>query len=305
VVNYGISVGANFFDTAEGYDGGKAEIALGNAIKGKQGVLVGSKVLPQNCTPQKLRQSLQGTLQRLQADHVFIYLVHWPLDTHKFPPGTPASDVPHITTCFETLKELQKEGKIKHLGVSNFGVSQLKAALATGAEITLNQVAYGPFLRSIEYELLPFCHANGIGVIGYSPLLQGLLAGKYKTIDELPDWRTRTRHFDGKRNKSRHGGPGCEKELLEALEQIRQLADGLGVSMSELAIAWAIHTPGITCVIPGARNKSQLQANLKAVDIKITDEIYTKLQKITEPVKVHLGKYIDIYESVENQRSSY
>jgi len=304
VVELGISVGANYFDTAEAYDGGKAETALGIALKGKQGI-IGSKVLPQNCTPEKLRQSLNNSLKRLQVDNLFLYMVHWPLDTHKFPPETPESDIPQVSTCFETLKELQKAGKITHVGVSNFGVAQLKVALATGIQITVNQLGYGLFLRSIEYDVLPFCRENGIGVIGYSPLLQGLLTGKYKTIDEMPDWRTRTRHFNSTRNRSRHGGPGCENEMLVALDQIRKVAEELGVTMTDLALAWAIHTPGITTIIPGSRTKGQLESNLKSIELKLTNEVYEKLAKITDPVKAHLGKYIDIYENIQNQRCSY
>jgi len=305
VVDLGLSVGANFFDTAEGYDAGKAEEALGNAIKGKQGVLVGSKVLPQNCTPQKLRQSLDKSLARLHATSVFIYMVHWPTDTHKSPEGTPASDIPHVTTCFETLKELQKEGKIVHIGVSNFGVKQLKDALQTGVKIVLNQLPYGLFLRSVEFEILPFCQHEGIGVIAYSPLLQGILSGKYESIDAIPDYRTRTRHFKGTRNRSRHGGPGCEEEIVKALGEIRQVADSLKVSMSTLALAWTCRNPAITCVIPGARTTAQLRENLKATELVLSDDVYQKLQQISEPIKAHLGKYVDIYESAENQRTSF
>jgi len=303
VIEYGLSIGVDYIDTAEAYDSGKSEIAIGIALQGKK-ALIGSKVLPQNCTPEKMRKSLQNTLQRLQADHVFLYMVHWPIDTHKFPPGTPESDIPNVTSCFNTLKELQQEGKIKHIGVSNFGVRQLRDALATGVTISVNQLPYGLFLRSIEYELLPFCQAQGIGVIAYSPLLQGLLTGKYNSADDMPQYRTRTRHFNGNRKQSRHGGPGCEPELFKALNQIKQISENLKVSMAELALAWTLKTPGITCVIPGARNVGQLKANIKSTNLEISDEIYKKLQEISYPIKEHLGKYVDIYESIENQRIS-
>jgi len=204
----------------------------------------------------------------------------------------------------KTLKELQNEGKIKHIGVSNFGVRQLRDALATGVTIPVNQLPYGLFLRSIEYELLPFCIAQGIGVIAYSPLLQGVLTGKYKSADEMPEYRTRTRHFNGNRKLSRHGGAGCEKEMFKALLEIQQISEKLNISMAELSLAWALKTPGITCVIPGARNVGQLKANVKSTNLEISDEIYKKLQEISNPIKEHIGKYVDIYESIENQRIS-
>jgi len=271
----------------------------------KKGVLIGTKVVPQNCTPKKLRESLENSLKRLQTDHVFLYMVHWPLDTHKFPPDTPKEDIPDTVSCFETLKKLQQEGKITHIGVSNFGVKQLKDALSTGVNIVVNQLPYGLFLRSIEYEIIPYCVEQGIGVVGYSPLLQGLLAGKYDSIDAMPDYRTRTRHFKGTRNRSRHGGPGCEEEMTKALKEIKEISQKLGVSMSTLSLAWAIKNPAITCIIPGARNVAQLRENLKSSELELSEETYGKLNEISRPIKEHLGKYVDIYESVENQRTSY
>jgi len=305
VIVKALEFGCTYFDTAEAYDEGKSELALGQALQAHPSplALVGTKILPGNCAPKVMREHLQKSLERLQLPFVHLYMVHWPLDTNPVPEGTPLDEVPDVKSAFATLAELQKEGLIKHIGISNFGVKQMTEALATGVKIAVNQLPYGLFCRTIELEIIPFCQEHGIGVIGYSPLLQGLLTGKYKTIDEVPDYRTRTRHFAGTRNRSRHGGPGCEKELIEALEQIRAVSDREGVSMTVLALSWCLKNPAIACIIPGTRNLSQLETNVQAAKYAMTDEVYKELCTITEPVKKALGNFVDIYQSDENQRT--
>eukprot|EP01127_Copromyxa_protea_P014430 TRINITY_DN4014_c0_g1_i3.p1 TRINITY_DN4014_c0_g1~~TRINITY_DN4014_c0_g1_i3.p1 ORF type:complete len:242 (-),score=30.67 TRINITY_DN4014_c0_g1_i3:70-795(-) len=193
VISKALSYGCTYFDTAEAYDNGASEKALGDVLKkcenGDQAV-IGTKILPGNCAPKVIREHLKKSLERLQVPSIDLYMVHWPIDTNPSPPpGTPEDEIPDTKAAFETLAALQKEGLIKHIGISNFGVEQMKSALATGAKIVVNQLPYGLFLRSIETEILPFCVSHGIGVIGYSPLLQGLLTGKYSSLDELPDFR--------------------------------------------------------------------------------------------------------------------
>merc|ERR1719166_457249 len=104
--------------------------------------------------------------------------------------------------AFKALKKCQDAGKIKHIGVSNYGVKQLKEALATGVKIAVNQLCYNLIFRAIEFEIAPFCKENGIGIFAYSPLQQAILTGKWKSADEVPDYRWRTRHFKGSRARS-------------------------------------------------------------------------------------------------------
>ena len=119
-----------------------------------------------------------------------------------------AESVPPSQRAFLDLMELQKEGKIKHIGVSNFGVRQLADALETGVTIAVNQLAYNLLTRAVEFEILPFCRQRGIGVLAYSPLLQGVLTGAFPTIADIPPYRARTRHFSGARDTSRRGEAG-------------------------------------------------------------------------------------------------
>jgi aryl-alcohol dehydrogenase-like predicted oxidoreductase len=306
VVAKALESGCTYFDTAQAYDDGKSEIALGNALKqvpDSSKAIIGTKIMPGNAAPKLLRKAVQVSLERLQIPCIHLLMLHWPTDTNPMPAGTPADEIPDVKSTFQTLIELQNEGLIKHIGLSNFGVQQMKEVLATGVKIVINQLPYGLFLRMIELEIIPFCQEHGIGVIGYSPLLQGLLTGKYTSIDELPDYRTRTRHFAGTRNRSRHGGPGCEPELLQALADIRKVSEREGVTMTILALAWCLKNPAICCIIPGTRNLAQLEDNVKAAHYQMSDEVYKELCDATEPVKSALGHYVDIYQSNENQRT--
>jgi aryl-alcohol dehydrogenase-like predicted oxidoreductase len=303
VITVALESGCNFFDTAEAYDNGDSETVLGKSLASRQGkVIIGTKIVPENCTPKKIREHLQGSLDRLQLNCVDIYMIHWPLDTFKMEENTPEDEIPNIKTCLQTLQQLKEEGKIKHIGVSNFGVEQLKEALTVGVKIAVNQLPYGLFLRMMEDEVIPLCVQNGVGVVGYSPLMQGLLTGKYQNIDDIPVARTRTRHFSGSRPRSRHGCDGCEDDVIAALAKIQEIAKENNVTMAEISLAWALHNPNISCIIPGSRNLDQLNTNLSAAHIKLSDETYAALCDATQPIKQALKGCYDIYESNENSR---
>lgn len=301
VVDIALKEGCNFFDTAEAYNNGNSELQLGKALKDRFGnAIVCSKIKPTNCTPSAIRESLQGTLKRLGVDSIDLYLVHWPLNQSTM--GDAYSETA-IADCFKTLKELQMDKLIKHIGVSNFGVKQLTEALETGVNIVVNQLVYNLLSRAIEFEVLPLCAKNGIGIIAYSPLMQGLLTNKFGALNELPDYRLRTRHFSGKRNRSRHGEEGFEDLVWQAILNIRKIAADANIDMAALCIAWTIANPNITTVIPGNRTKEQMKNNAKAGTMKIPDDVLVALNKATDELKEQMGPAIDIYESLKNQRS--
>jgi aryl-alcohol dehydrogenase-like predicted oxidoreductase len=200
-------------------------------------------------------------------------------------------DAPPAEQAFIELAALQKEGKIKHIGTSNFGVTQLKAALSTGAKISVNQVCYNMIFRAVEFDIIPFCKANNIGVIAYSVLMQGLLTGKYATADDVPIYRARTRHFDGKRDKSRHGEGGQEELLFKTLADIKTIAAEAGVPMSDLALAWPLHMDNVCCVIAGATKASQIESNMRAAGITIAPDVLQKLNDATDALKQVRGNH--------------
>eukprot|EP00937_MAST-01D_sp_MAST-1D-sp2_P008233 g8233.t1 len=298
IVKASLEYGPAFFDTAEAYQDGRSEEALGVALASaketvRQGkAIVASKILPNNCAPGQLREHLDATLQRLGVESIYLYQVHWPL----------TGDL-EIGAVFGELNALQAEGKIKHIGVSNFGPRQLREALATGTTIATNQLMYNLLSRGIEFELTELCQQHDIGIICYSPLLQGLLTDK-GSVDTADSYRTRTRHFSGRRDKSRHREEGAEPELKEALAAIQAIAAREGVPTHELAMAWCLALPAVVSIIPGAKDRAQLESNM-AVGARppMRDELKAELDAVTDALKAKLGPHIDYYASKDAQRS--
>ncbi len=292
VVAMAIDRGVNYFDTAEAYNDGRSEEALGIALKGRrQAAIIGSKVLPSNTEPAVLRQHCEASLRRLGTDRIDIYMLHWPLTDHS------------VEDAFATLEALQKEGKIGAIGLSNYGPHQLQEALATGAKFAVDQVCYNLLSRAIEVELMPLCTRLGIGILAYMPLLQGLLTGKFHSADDMPPARTRTRHFRGDRVGSRHGEAGAEAEIFTAIQGIREIAAEMEVPMAQLSLAWILSRPAITCVLAGIRNITQLEENIASAELHLSPEIVSRLDKLTEPLLKKLGPSSDYYQASNNSRT--
>lgn len=292
IVNAALDQGISYFDTAEAYNDGRSEESLGEALKARRDeAVIGSKISPGNTEPSVLREHCETSLQRLKTDYIDIYMVHWPVREHS------------VEDAFATLAELQSEGKIGAIGVSNFGPQDLSEALAAGARLTVNQLHYNLLSRAIEYETLPLCRQHDIGVLAYMPLLQGVLTGKYKTLDDAPPNRLRTRHFRGDRPGARHDTPGAEKEVVRALGGIRVVAEDLDIPMAHLALAWVANQPGVTSVIAGARNVDQLRRNAEGCSISLSPDMMARLDRLTDPLKQKLGPNIDYWQNEANSRS--
>ena len=291
VVKAAIDAGINFFDTAEGYGDGESERQLGKALGNRRkDVYVASKVSPENCAPGKVRQSCEASLQRLGTDYLDLYQVHWPFYDAK------AEDV------FQEFTRLQQEGKIRYIGVSNFGPKDLLRSALQHAPVISNQVGYNLIFRAIEYEILPMCQRRGVGVLAYMPLLQGLLAGRWSRVEDVPVVRRRTRHFSTSRQQTRHQEDGCEQLLFETLGKIARVAQQEGLSMATLSLAWLMRRPGITSIIVGCRRSEQLRRNLEAVNVKLRPEAVKQLDRLTHPIKEHLGENADMWLGGEESR---
>ena len=307
VVHGAVAQGCNFFDTAEAYNQGGSERSLGLALRGipRDRVLIGSKVSPSNVAPDTLVSHCEASLRRLQTDYLDLYLVHWPITARAIAHFTDTpGPVPSVPEAFQTLERLQRAGKIRFIGVSNFGVARLTEALATGVEIVLNELPYSLLTRAIELEILPFCRARGIGVLGYMSLMQGVLSDHYPAFADIPVWRRRTRHFDSRRTpQCRHGLPGAEPETSAALDSIRAIARQYQMTVTELALKWAFAGPGITSSLCGSRNLEQLQANLQAASEPLDPKIITELNDVTQPLLETLGPSFDYYEHPQNDRT--
>ncbi len=286
-----LDVGVNFFDTAEGYGAGDSEVLLGKAFKGQRDrAIIATKVSETHMHPADLRQACEESLQRLQTDYIDVYYLHWP-----------SREVPFEDTLAE-MDRLKEEGKIRYVGCSNFGRQDLERLLAI-QHVEVNQLAYNLLFRAIEYEIVPTCLEHEVSIAPYSPLLHGILTGKFATVEEIPDGRARTRHFSPQLHpQTRHGGEGAEEETTRALDSIREICDSAGLEMTNVALAWLLAQPGVTTVVAGARSPAQIVANAEAAELKLPLDVEQALTEATEELKIAFGNNADMWESEENSR---
>jgi aryl-alcohol dehydrogenase-like predicted oxidoreductase len=307
VVQRAIECGCNFFDTAEVYNNGESEVSLGRALKGipRDKVILATKISPANVSPEAMVRHCDASLARLQTDYIDLYMVHWPITAHSIRHFTNAKiEVPRVQAAFETLLRLQQAGKIRHIGVSNFGRVKLDEALGTGARIVINELPYSLLTRAIESEILPYCRAKGIGVVAYMPLMQGVLTDHSSDFNALPASRRRTRHFDSRLNpECRHGLNGAEKETKAALENIHRVAGRHHLTMAEVALRWVLARAGITSTLCGSRNVRTLERNIAAASHRLPQEIVEELNLATVLLRKKLGPSFDYYENASNDRT--
>jgi len=315
--------GITYIDTAEVYGTpqGKSEIQVGVALKQLDlmgNVVIGTKIPPTSFA--EVEKSLDASLERLGLDCVDLYMVHWPItenamahfkahdmfgaDQHAEDSDKKQQSGPTPTQiAFTALKKCQEAGKIKHIGVSNFGVKQMKEALSTGVKIAVNQLCYNLIFRAIEHEILPFCVENGIGIYAYSPLQQAILTGKWKSADEVPDYRWRTRHFKGSRARSRHGEDGHEELTFKTLAKLQEIADREGVPLADLALTWPLSQPSVACVISGVTKPYQIERNVRAFrNLPLRAGLVKELNDATEELKQAMGGNADLWQGGSDTR---
>jgi aryl-alcohol dehydrogenase-like predicted oxidoreductase len=228
-------------------------------------------------------------LKRLRTDYIDLYQIHWP-----------NWDVP-LEETMGAMEKLKQDGKIRFIGVSNFGVRDLTEALAC-TEIVTDQLIYSLLFRAIEYEILDKCREAQVGVLAYSPLAQGLLTGKFQDPAEVDDERARVRLFSKNRSGTVHDGQGCEKEAFEALDKIHTICGDIGEPMANVALAWVLQQPGVIAVLAGARKPDQIISNARAVDLVLTDAALKSLGDATQEVKKKLGPNADPWRTASRIR---
>lgn len=259
-VRAALSLGINFFDTAEIYGNGISESLLGKALQGKRDrVIVATKFSHRNSRPAEIRRALEASLKRLKTDYVDLYQQHWP-------PLAPPLD-----ESIAELSKLRSEGKIRAIGVSNWMGPEFGECSLT-SDIDCVQNCCSLLWRSIEREVLPLCISNNIAVIAYSPLCQGLLAGRFKSAEEIPqDFR--------KKNIL------LSKERFEKSYAVAQAAAALAPKydkpVSAVALRFLLDTPGITSVIVGASSASQVEDNIQALGWALDKDDYESLASLT------------------------
>ena len=278
--------GVTFFDSAEGYGEGASEQLVAKGLADvRDDVVIATKVSANHFAPDELRAACERSLGFLETDRIDLYQLHWP-----------SRDIP-VAETLGLLDELKQEGKIRAYGVSNFGPQDMGECLATEYSVANNQVAYNLLFRAIEFEVLPQCRTNGISILCYSPMLQGLLTGKFTSADDVPEDRARTRHYSCDRPHSRHDEPGAEAETFAAVAEIKKIADELGEPMADVSLAWLLAQEGVTSVIAGGRNADQVRRNVRAADLSLSQDVIDRLSRIAEPLKQKLGPNADMWES--------
>jgi len=282
-VHSALDAGVNFFDTAEGYGRGYSEEVLGRALKGRRHeAVIATKVSKGHLAPGDVIEACESSLRRLQTDVIDLYQIHWP-----------SRDV-SISETFPALEKLRDQGKVRAIGMSNFAIGDLTDLLTIG-HCQTDQLPYSLLWRAIEYEIRPKCIEEGIGILCYSPLMQGLLTGKYASPGDVPEGRARSRHFSKERPRVRHGESGCEKETFSAIERIRQISASVGESMAKVSVAWLLAQPGVNAVLAGARKPDQIRETAQAADLVLASETIDSLNETTEGVKRLLGTSSDIW----------
>jgi aryl-alcohol dehydrogenase-like predicted oxidoreductase len=268
-----LELGINWIDTAPGYGLGHSEEVVGQALAGWSGEMpyVFTKCVMhwdaqgkifQDMSPKAIRQECEESLRRMKVDVIDLYQIHWPTD-----------DAVETDGAWQALANLQKEGKVRWIGVSNFNVSQMQRAMAI-ARITSLQPFYSPIRREIETDVLPYCQQEGIGVIVYSPMHSGLLSGAMtrERAKNLPadDWRSRNAEFNE---------PKLSKNLALA-ERLRVVGARYGRSAGETSIAWTIRQPTVTGAIVGARNVKQVEGVIGAADFQLTEADLSLIEQV-------------------------
>ena len=290
-VHSALDSGVNFFDTAEGYsDDSNSEEVLGRALAGRRGdAVIATKFTRTDQDPHVIAERCENSLKRLNTDYIDLYQIHWP--NH---------DVPIADTMAELLK-LQDSGKVRALGVCNFAVRDLTDILECGAIVT-DQLPYNLLWRALEFAIKPTCVANNVGIICYSPLQQGLLTGRYANADEVPAGLSRSRHFHKDREQSIHGEDGCEEETFATIASVLKIADEVGEHPAKISLAWLLAQDGVSSLLVGARNASEVALNTPSFEYDLPDGVADALSAATDGLKQTLGENADFWQSPSRMR---
>ena len=272
-------VGINFFDTANAYARGKSEKVVGKALRDYQRdsyVLATKVFFPMGDGPndrglsrKHIMEQCHLSLQRLGTDYIDLY------QCHRYDEETPLDET------LRALDDLVTQGKILYAGVSQWSPDNIKDALKLSDKwgydrIVSNQPVYNAINRDLESEVMPLCEKEGIGQVVYSPLAQGLLTGKYLPGEPPP---SDSRAADPKQNEFL-SPEKLDDKVLKRVQKLKPLAEELGLSMPQLALAWCLRKPNVASVIIGASRPGQVEDNAGASGANVPDEVWEKVDKI-------------------------
>jgi len=269
-IHQALDEGINWIDTAAIYGLGHSEEIVGKAVKGSSHKPLiftkcsmrwdGERKIYRSLKASSVAEELDGSLKRLGVETIDLYQIHWPNPEEEIEEG------------WAELARQQAAGKIRWIGVSNFNVSQMKRAIEI-APITSLQPPYSMLRPAIEQEILPFCQANGIGVINYSPMVSGLLTGRMSAerVAAMPadDWRRKAVEFNEPR-LSRN---------LRLVDLLREIGEAHGVQPGVVAVAWTLHHPAITAAIVGGRSGDQVKGLAPVLQFRLSEQEFASIGK--------------------------
>jgi aryl-alcohol dehydrogenase-like predicted oxidoreductase len=266
-IHKALELGINWIDTAAVYGLGHSEEVVARALKTtshhpyiftKCGLVWDEKREVSNSL-KHIRREAEDSLRRLAVDAIDLYQVHWPKPDEE------------IEEAWGVMADLQKEGKIRWIGVSNFSVEQMERAIKI-APVTSNQPPYSMLNRAVESTILPFCEKNNIGVINYAPMHSGLLTGAMskQRVASFPS-------DDFRRNAKNYQEPLLSRNLAVA-DFLGKIGRRHGVSAGVVAIAWTLHHSAITAAIVGGRNAKQVEGVIPAATFQLSGEEFSEIQ---------------------------
>jgi len=267
-IHRALDLGVNWIDTAAIYGLGHSEEVVARALKGtghKPYVFTKCSMrwhedrsIYRSLKAKSLEEELNASLRRLNVDTIDLYQIHWPNPEEEIEEG------------WSALARIKEQGKVRHIGVSNFNVDQMKRAQAI-APITSLQPPYSMLRRGVEQEILPFAKANNIGVINYSPMLSGMLTGKMtrERIAAMPqdDWRRRAPEFNDPRLTRN----------LRLVELLREIGSSHKVEPGVVAVAWTLHYPAVTAAIVGGRSAQQVEGIAATLHFRLSHQEYDRI----------------------------
>jgi aryl-alcohol dehydrogenase-like predicted oxidoreductase len=281
-INRAYEIGINFFDTANVYRHGAAEEIVGRALKGfdRDSYFLATKVyFPMGEGPndsglsrKHITEQCHASLRRLGVDYVDLY------QCHRFDENT------SLEETLRALDDLVRQGKVLYVGVSEWTAEQISDALEIAKEMNLdrivsNQPQYNMVQRRIEAEVIPLCEREGIGQVVFSPLAQGVLTGKYSPGD-APDESTRA--ADPESNVFMQ--QLMNEKVLSAVDGLRSVASDVGLSMPQLALAWALRQQNVSSAIIGASRPEQVEDNAAASGVKLSADTLSEIDRILDDV---------------------
>jgi aryl-alcohol dehydrogenase-like predicted oxidoreductase len=277
-VNRAFDVGINFFDTANIYGRGAAETFLGKALSGRErsSYILGTKLFfsmtktDRGLSAAQVHKQIDASLTRLRTDYVDLY------QCHRYDVNTP------IEETMEALTDVVRQGKVRYIGFSEWKPDQIRTALAVPnvENFVSSQPQYSMIWRVPEDEVFPLCAANGISQIVWSPLAQGILTGKYLPGQPFP---ANSRGASSEMNEFFDDDLKSDR-TLSAVQELRPIAEGLGLTMAQLALAWVLRRSEVASAITGASRPSQVDDNVAASGVKLDTATLEAIDRITIPI---------------------